>query len=52
MYRLFDVGFCSFGIIGLGLAIRIYVLGEDVQMRGKPKYFDRVTHGEMPDKSD
>jgi hypothetical protein len=43
MQETFSLGFCSFGIIALGWAIRIYVLGDDIPIRGEARRFGRLT---------
>lgn len=49
MHRIFDVGFYSWTLFGVGWAIRIYILGEDVPIRGEAKRPGRLTRESRDD---
>jgi hypothetical protein len=49
MYRIFAIGFYSWTLFGLGWAIRIYILGEDIPLRGEAKRLGRLTRESRDD---
>ena len=52
MHCVFWVGFSSWALFAIGWAIRVYVVGEDVPLRGKVPRPGRLTRDSPPDDSD
>jgi hypothetical protein len=51
MFGVFSAGFYSSAIFGIGWAIRIYILGEDVPIQGEVQRPGRLTRELPPDDS-
>jgi len=49
MYRIFWLGMYSWALFGLSLAIRVYILNDDVPIRGEPMRFGQLTRASAND---